>query len=305
MPTYLSLPTTTLLAQLERAGRAPEVPLIMALFERRAEAEPLVLDLFRDSYDDDWPDGDPRWFRFVHAGRLLIAWATEAALPTFADLYLDDELQDTIEWFEDAPQYFGPPAVPYFMRVLATPTGTEFHYGRSSAASILTRIARRHPETRDTVAAALRAQLPAAAVIPQLPAEAIDETWLWILLALSGIQDEASRPQALALLARDDNDEMLLDRDYYEARMRGELIGDDPPVYDLAGKYVQLADMVRWEQQIERERAAQAAQSAPRSPKQPATQPAKPAPKVKVGRNDPCPCGSGKKYKQCHGRPGQ
>jgi preprotein translocase subunit SecA len=22
----------------------------------------------------------------------------------------------------------------------------------------------------------------------------------------------------------------------------------------------------------------------------------------KVGRNQPCPCGSGKKYKQCHGR---
>ena len=24
----------------------------------------------------------------------------------------------------------------------------------------------------------------------------------------------------------------------------------------------------------------------------------------KVGRNDPCPCGSGKKYKKCHGRSG-
>ncbi len=23
---------------------------------------------------------------------------------------------------------------------------------------------------------------------------------------------------------------------------------------------------------------------------------------AKVGRNDPCPCGSGKKYKQCHGK---
>ena len=23
----------------------------------------------------------------------------------------------------------------------------------------------------------------------------------------------------------------------------------------------------------------------------------------KVGRNEPCPCGSGKKYKQCHGNP--
>ena len=33
--------------------------------------------------------------------------------------------------------------------------------------------------------------------------------------------------------------------------------------------------------------------------------PAKPAPihvGDKVGRNDPCPCGSGKKYKHCHGR---
>jgi preprotein translocase subunit SecA len=27
--------------------------------------------------------------------------------------------------------------------------------------------------------------------------------------------------------------------------------------------------------------------------------------KPKVGRNDPCPCGSGKKYKKCHGREGQ
>ena len=24
----------------------------------------------------------------------------------------------------------------------------------------------------------------------------------------------------------------------------------------------------------------------------------------KIGRNDPCPCGSGKKYKKCHGRLG-
>ncbi|MDE5551692.1 MAG: SEC-C domain-containing protein, partial [Muribaculaceae bacterium] len=29
-------------------------------------------------------------------------------------------------------------------------------------------------------------------------------------------------------------------------------------------------------------------------------QPAKAQPKI--GRNDPCPCGSGKKYKNCHGR---
>ncbi len=28
----------------------------------------------------------------------------------------------------------------------------------------------------------------------------------------------------------------------------------------------------------------------------------KPRVSTKVGRNDPCPCGSGKKYKHCHGR---
>jgi len=26
------------------------------------------------------------------------------------------------------------------------------------------------------------------------------------------------------------------------------------------------------------------------------------APKTKVGRNEPCPCGSGQKYKKCHGQ---
>jgi len=31
-------------------------------------------------------------------------------------------------------------------------------------------------------------------------------------------------------------------------------------------------------------------------------QAAAPAGGPKVGRNDPCPCGSGKKYKQCHGK---
>ena len=31
-------------------------------------------------------------------------------------------------------------------------------------------------------------------------------------------------------------------------------------------------------------------------------QPRKVSAMKKVGRNDPCPCGSGKKYKNCHGK---
>jgi preprotein translocase subunit SecA len=37
---------------------------------------------------------------------------------------------------------------------------------------------------------------------------------------------------------------------------------------------------------------------------EPAEQPPQPfvRPERKIGRNEPCPCGSGKKYKHCHGR---
>jgi len=42
-------------------------------------------------------------------------------------------------------------------------------------------------------------------------------------------------------------------------------------------------------------------QGSPEQP-QPKTQPVRV--EKKVGRNEPCPCGSGKKYKQCHGKLG-
>lgn len=38
----------------------------------------------------------------------------------------------------------------------------------------------------------------------------------------------------------------------------------------------------------------------PQQPRQPKVQPVRV--ERKIGRNDPCPCGSGKKYKNCHGK---
>lgn len=62
---------------------------------------------------------------------------------------------------------------------------------------------------------------------------------------------------------------------------------------------VRLLYHVRIEQKVEREQVAQATttnkeEEGPRKPKQRAA--------AKVYPNDPCPCGSGKKYKQCCGR---
>jgi preprotein translocase subunit SecA len=66
---------------------------------------------------------------------------------------------------------------------------------------------------------------------------------------------------------------------------------------------VNLEQVSRQQKEIieERERA-----DSPEPPKRKAPQPRSAATKqpkknLKVGRNDPCPCGSGKKYKQCHG----
>ena len=47
--------------------------------------------------------------------------------------------------------------------------------------------------------------------------------------------------------------------------------------------------------------AAVGASSAPAAAAAPAKKPASKFPKV--GKNDPCPCGSGKRYKKCHGKP--
>jgi preprotein translocase subunit SecA len=55
-------------------------------------------------------------------------------------------------------------------------------------------------------------------------------------------------------------------------------------------------------QQIKAERGDLLSQAHSDTQTQVKTQPVKV--EKKVGRNDPCPCGSGKKYKQCHGRAG-
>ncbi len=49
-------------------------------------------------------------------------------------------------------------------------------------------------------------------------------------------------------------------------------------------------------QNVQREQVAQG------QAEQEEVQPQKPQQVKKVGRNDPCPCGSGKKYKNCHGK---
>ena len=71
---------------------------------------------------------------------------------------------------------------------------------------------------------------------------------------------------------------------------------------------IEAQEEARRQQAIEQLAKAQAMHDAVKSKDDGASDavPDKPMPAVshKVGRNEPCPCGSGKKYKQCHGRIG-
>jgi preprotein translocase subunit SecA len=53
---------------------------------------------------------------------------------------------------------------------------------------------------------------------------------------------------------------------------------------------------------VREEEMQQLSYSGGEEPNQPQKSPRKTA--TKIGRNEPCPCGSGKKYKKCHGQPG-
>ena len=50
-------------------------------------------------------------------------------------------------------------------------------------------------------------------------------------------------------------------------------------------------------EKIERKRVSQPLTTSSDEPNKPTVNK-----EIKVGRNDPCPCGSGKKYKKCHGQ---
>jgi preprotein translocase subunit SecA len=104
--------------------------------------------------------------------------------------------------------------------------------------------------------------------------------------------------------------EHLSDMDYLRAGIGLRAMGQRDPLveyqregYEMFSELVEAVkrDTVRY---LFRVQLAQAQPPAAR-PAKPAT-PAQPQPGSvaaadKVGRNDPCPCGSGKKYKRCHG----
>ena len=78
---------------------------------------------------------------------------------------------------------------------------------------------------------------------------------------------------------------------------------DVPEVVARCLEYLQDGGRVghgyAWAEEVRRLRLGATAVSKGNDPMAPKAAPIRNTPKTSVGRNDPCPCGSGKKYKKC------
>jgi hypothetical protein len=313
---YRSQTVEQLLAALEVAGRAPDLDLIRACLERREEVTPALLEWLAQE-PRDWPDEDPRCYRAVHAGLLLIAFREPAALPLFEELLRDpsEDAQDLLEWFDTKLPAFGPPLIPALLRILGDRGATG--YGRNMSSEALTEIALLHPGERERIRAALRALLPPLGEdgIPLLPPgmdEQPDPIWAWIAAALGHLGDKASREQIVALFEHDLMDDWILDLEYYLEMLAGGASLRHEREYGpeaILQEYEWLRQEVAGQaaRQEERPQAPGLAQPVSETwPRELATEQPQPLVRAqpKVGRNEPCPCGSGWKYKHCCGRKG-
>ena len=104
--------------------------------------------------------------------------------------------------------------------------------------------------------------------------------------------------------------EHLSEMDYLRAGIGLRAMGQRDPLteyqreaYDMFADMVESVkrDAVRYLYHVELAQPKSQPQSVRASKGGAAQAPKQPAKSDKVGRNDPCPCGSGKKYKKCHG----
>lgn len=313
-----------LLRLLETVGRTPPLALIRTCLGRQAGLTDGLLALLQAGLTaacEEGEDEDPRRYALVHAGKLLIAFREPAALPIFESFYasMAEAVQDELEWFGKDLAYYGGTAVPMLLRVINLDTNGEYHYGRSLATEALTIIAARHPDERDLIIAAFSAQLPRlnADGSVDAPPDHFDEQWINAVMALGDLKDEASRPQIEALLRQQlaVNDFISL-ADYQDQMKPGaRSLADVDVQFDVIAFYQHMHEL---QKHIDQKALRQGLlQDQGFLPPAPAARPFQtrvgdwlsakiaPAPKpAKIGRNDLCPCGSGLKYKKCHGKAG-
>jgi hypothetical protein len=299
---FSSLTVDELLGLLERAGRGPNLDLIRAILNQGEATASGLLSMLAAEPGENWDDDDPRWYRNVHAGLLLCALRQQAAIPLFDKIFRDPDQDTRQEWFDmPVAWYYGPAALPMFTAIAQDSSVDEMC--RATAVDMLTFIALHHPDVQDTIAQTLRDLLPpldenGALAVTDAERQDPPELWTWAVSGLMDLRDLPSQSRVLGMFDRDLIYEGIIGgRNDYLAEFKPRA---RPPSYagheeDIFKTFARLYEEARAE---EKRRAREVQKLRTR----PAARPAKGTPKV--GRNEPCPCGSGKKYKKCCGKRG-
>ena len=256
----------SLLAALRQAGQHPDPALLGRIRALGPAVVPALIALATDQRLL-WADSErAEVWAPGHAARLLGELrAAEAVEPLLPLLELDQDWPR-----EDLPEVFGRIGEPAFqpLRRLLFDRGRD-QFARVAAANGLMHLARQHRELRGRVIAALVDRLQ-----PSQTREADDATINGFLVSylvdLHAVQAAPAIRQA-----------------YEQERVEVFIIG-----YDDVTKGLGLPA----EPRLARRRPSARSFAARADPLRSLRPPAQP------GRNDPCPCGSGKKYKHCHGR---
>lgn len=261
------------------------------------------------------------WWALYHAFTILCLTRRPELLDDLLQAYLFAD-EENFDWLtEVAPSafaQFGEAAVePLIQFIMQERSKTNWSAGfrRAKLVAALTRIVLEHPSTRPRIAEFICGRFS--------DPEETDQAFLGLITGNAWVVDKerALEPMRLAF-ERDAMDESISGNyqetvEWYDKHDPGE---DSELTHEFLEFYQpeEIANrQVRWKQEKEEEarRAKQkeADEIAQRIGFQSAEEPEIPSGyfqaaegnlirEEKIGRNDPCPCGSGKKYKKCHGK---
>jgi len=256
-----------------------------------------VPDLVRMIADEGLNWGDPESIEVwapVHAWRALAQLRTEAAIPDLvATFNLIDE-EDSEYRQNEYPKVMaliGPAAIPALQAYMADEE--KGLWSRVAAGDALAKIGEAHPQSRDDCVAILAGQLSR-----HERQEPMQNALL--ISVLANLQAVEAAPVMEAAFAAGSVD-LSVQGDWEEVQIKLGLLDErltPRPRYGwLSEEMIPLAQELR-----ESPLAQMLANSAARRELPQRVQPESQG--RKVGRNEPCPCGSGLKYKKCHGKPG-
>jgi HEAT repeat protein len=284
-----------LLAQLRTAGSKPEPELLDAIRALGGEAVPALISMVTNPAEYEYAPGDEEG---------VTGWAPYSAVQILGEIHPPEALEPLLSLFswddydylsEELPDViakFGEPALDPLTAILAEPPNTV--WTRWRAARGLKELATAHPGLRDEIVRRFTSQLDTD--------EPDDEDWPILVGALVSVlvdlKAEESLPSIIRAFEHDFIDPYMID--WEDVSRELDLPPGVAPHLEGKGRGRQSLFDSLLQPPMPRPAPARSARGATGVGRTGPIPYRRETPKV--GRNDPCPCGSGKKYKKCHGR---